>query len=78
MCILLWAYTCLDFNLIIMQKLNEEWKNNLDIQRKMLIDKACEWLQANANKYIVDIGIRDVNLIIGDKCWADFRKAMEE
>lgn len=26
-----------------MRKLNEEWKENLEIQRKMLIDKACEY-----------------------------------
>lgn len=30
-----------------MRKLNEEWKENLEIQRKMLIEKACEWLKKN-------------------------------
>lgn len=43
-----------------------------------MINKACEWLKANAENYIVDIGTRDVNLVIGDMCWEDFRKAMEE
>lgn len=47
-------------------------------QKKIDIEKACDWLKANADKYIVDIGIMDEKLIIGDMCWADFRKAMEE
>lgn len=46
---------------------------------KDMIDKACEWLKENTNKYIVDIGSRyETKLIVGGKCWEDFRKAMED
>lgn len=30
-----------------MRKLNEEWKENLEIQRKMLIDNAVKWVDEN-------------------------------
>ena len=30
-----------------MRRLNEEWEKNLSIQRAMLIDKACAWLNAH-------------------------------
>ena len=46
---------------------------------KDAIDKACEWLKENANKYVVDVGGRyETKLIVGGKCWEDFRKAMED
>lgn len=32
-----------------MRKLNEEWRENLKIQREMLIDKACECLELAEN-----------------------------
>ena len=32
---------------IITAALNEEWEKNLSIQRAMLIDKACAWLNAH-------------------------------
>jgi len=59
-----------------MRQLNEEWKENLAIQRKMLIDKACEWF----SNYLFQIGYPDdwerdsVNMISGS---ARFRKVME-
>lgn len=43
------------------------------------VEQSCEWLKANANKYIVDIGIgyEKTELIIGGACWADLKEAME-
>lgn len=38
-----------------MRKLNEEWKENFRIQRKMLIDKAREWF----GEYLMEIGCPD-------------------
>lgn len=54
------------------------FREHLEAKEKNIIDKACEWLKANADKYIVDIGIREEKIIIGGMCWVDFRKAMEE
>lgn len=45
-----------------MRKLNEEWKENLVIQRKMLIDKAAKWVDEN----------------VGTLTAIALRKAMEE
>lgn len=59
-----------------MRKLNEEWKENLEIQRKMLIERAYEWFQYNAWSF--------GNYAQGDSSYEwemafeCFRKAMEE
>lgn len=61
-----------------MRKLNEEWLENLKIQREMLIDKACEWL---INTYLGDYVTDEYgNGNIGNnaKLAEDFRKAMEK
>lgn len=36
------------------RKLNEEWEENLAIQRYMLIDKACKWLKKELKKLAMD------------------------
>lgn len=47
-----------------MAKLNEEWRENLAIQRAMLIDRACEWLKARN--------------VLTDAIIEGFRKVLEE
>ena len=53
-------------------------------QKAKMMEKTISWLKANANKYIVDIGVgygehgRNVELVVGGKCWDDLKKAMEE
>lgn len=49
-------------------------------QRKQLIDKACEWLESNVEKYIYNdtpYPDADFKACVGGKCWEYFRKAME-
>lgn len=48
-------------------------------QKKIDIEKACEWLKANVNDYIVEVG-KDWHSdnIVGSDFIEDFRKAMEE
>ena len=49
---------------------------------KDTIERAIEWLETNAEKYIVDVTPTypdaPQELIIGGKCWDELRKAMEE
>ena len=43
------------------------------------LNKACEWLKENADKYIYDAEVsryKPPQLTISGKCWEDFRKAM--
>lgn len=49
-------------------------------QHKIDVEKACEWLKENADKYIYDAEVsryQPPQLTISGKCWEDFRKAME-
>lgn len=51
---------------------------------KDTLERIILWLKDNANKYIVNIGLgygehgRNVELVVGGKCWDDLKKAMEE
>ena len=49
---------------------------------KDTIERAVEWLEANANKYIVDLTPTypdaPQELVIGGMCWEDLKKAMEK
>lgn len=56
----------------------KEMAEVIEQKEREVIEKAVSWLKATAYKYIVDIGIKDEDLVIGDMCWVDFRKAMEE
>lgn len=62
-----------------MRKLNEEWKENLDIQRKMLIDKACVWMRVHLPRVIDNYPINGKRVsMLNEDMREDFRKAMEE
>ena len=52
-----------------MRKLNEEWEENLEIQRKMLIERAIDWLNQNTDWD---------NIYSEGELQELFRKAMEE
>lgn len=51
---------------------------------KDTLERVILWLKENVSKYIVDIGVgygehgRNVELVVGGKCWDDLKKAMEE
>lgn len=60
-----------------MRKLNEEWKENLEIQRKMLIDKAYEWFSEHMIEYTCYIEMEGWDIKYKEM-HKDFRKAMEE
>ena len=49
---------------------------------KDIIKRAVAWLKEHANEYIVDLTPTypdaPVNIIVGDMCWEDLKKAMEE
>lgn len=47
-------------------------------QRKIYIDKACEWLEDNADKFYMSSSQADDCYFDTDKMIEDFRKAMEE
>lgn len=44
-------------------------------ERNRLINKACEWLSNNKDKYILDI---EGETIVDEKIVVDFKKTMEE
>lgn len=47
-------------------------------QRKIDVDKACEWLKENVEKYLFNSGgFEEYIPTCGDKLYTDFRKAME-
>ena len=48
---------------------------------KDTIERAIQWLIANADDYIVDIEVsryKPSKLIVGGMCWENLKKAMEE
>jgi len=51
---------------------------------KDTIERAISWLKEHANEYIVDVGVgygehgRNVELIIGGKCWEHLKQALED
>lgn len=55
------------------------YMNGSKDQLKIDIEKACEYIKANVNDYIVEVG-QDwhTDNIVGSDFIADFRKAMEE
>lgn len=61
-----------------MRKLNDEWKENLEIQRKMLIEKACKWLKSKADECFVSGDSVGEHLVFKDLSLAEFLKAMEK
>lgn len=53
-----------------------------EIAKEETIDKACEWLESNVEKYIYNATPpypdADFKACVGGKCWEYFRKAMED
>lgn len=52
----------------------------IEYGRRLMIDKACEWLESNVEKYIYNVTPypdADFKARVGGKCWEYFRKAME-
>lgn len=46
---------------------------------KTMLEKAIEWLKVNIPKRVINISKEDeFKIMIGDKTWDDFIKAMEE
>lgn len=60
------------------------FQEGYELAEKDTLERVILWLKNNANKYIVDIGLgygehgRNMELIVGGKCWEDLKKAMEE
>ena len=54
-------------------------KDNADALLKIAIDKACKWLEKNADKYIVNTTPSypdaDFSATVGGMCWVDLKKA---
>lgn len=60
--------------------LEQAFIDGAEWQKKQLIDKACEWLESNVEKYIYNVTPypdADFKARVGGKCWEYFRKAME-
>lgn len=61
-----------------MRKLNEEWEENLKLQRELFIKETCEWLKANVNTIYWAVESPVSNMKIGDYVAKLYRDSMEE
>lgn len=61
-----------------MRKLNEEWEENLKLQRELFITRTCEWLKGNINSIYWAIESPVGNIPIGDHLSKMFREAIGE
>lgn len=57
------------------------YSDAIEYGKRLMIDKACEWLESNVEKYIYNATPSypdaDFKACVGGKCWEYFRKAME-
>lgn len=61
-----------------MRKLNEEWEENLKLQRELFITKTCEWLKANVNTIYWAVESPVSNMKIEDYVAKLYRDSMED
>ena len=67
-----YAWTADQFDIQLAFKKGAEWEH------KRLVEKACNWLVANASDYAISTTGDDDDCVVSLDMVGDFRKAMEE